>query len=222
MKKLLTLTLALVALSTLSALGVAQERGDVRQIDPSLQGQPRIPSLPCCECLGKNTTLNLSTGQASPIDPLWKVNLLSAYTTPKVSSWIALPPANWIQPVASPTPSNNVAPGVYKYTVKFNIQAKCTIPSEIRLTGNFSADNSAQAFLDLPGQPVGSCAGPTCFAGGVPLNVNPLWLTPGNHTLEIDVTNNEGYSGLIVNAQLTRHCARRNPGSQTETTAEPN
>lgn len=198
MKKSLTLALALVALAVLSGFGLAHPQG----------GRKPPPSLPCCKCLGESHTLDLSTGQGSPIDPIWNVNGNPAYTTPKVSSWIALPGAQWIQPVASPTPSKSVPAGVYKYTVKFNIP-KCTIPSDIRLDGKFSADNSAKAFLDIPTQPVGSCPGPTCFAGSVPLTVNPAWLTPGStHTLEIDVTNDGSYSGLIVNAKLTRQCPK--------------
>ena len=198
MKKSLTLVLALVALAVFSGFDLAHPQG----------GTKTPPSLPCCKCLGESHTLDLSTGQGSPIDPIWSVNGTSAFTTPKVSSWIALPGAQWIQPVASPTPSNNVPARVYKYTVKFNIP-KCTIPSDVRLDGNFSADNSANAFLDPPAHAVGSCPGPTCFKGSVPLTVNSAWLTPGStHTLEIDVTNNEGYSGLIVNAKLTRQCAR--------------
>jgi hypothetical protein len=161
------------------------------------------PSLPCCECLGNATTLDLSTGQGSPIDPLWSVNGSSAFTTPRISFWIALPGAQWIQPVASPLPSNNVPAGVYKYTVRFNIP-KCTIPSDVRLDGKFSADNGGNAFLD--NMPVGSCPGPLCLTGSVPLTVNSAWLTPGNHTLEIDVTNKELWSGLVVNAKLTRQC----------------
>jgi hypothetical protein len=133
MKKLLTLTLAVAALIVFAGFGVAQKNEGVN-IDPSLEVQSRTSSLPCCECLGKVTTLNINTGQSSPIDPLWKVNGNSAFTTPKVSSWIALNPAQWIQPVASPTPSNNVPPGVYKYTLRFNIP-KYGRPSLFHLSG---------------------------------------------------------------------------------------
>src|SRR5882724_7943374 len=100
MKKLLTLTLALVALSVFCGFGVAQKRGEVK-IDQSLQVQTRTATLSCCECLGKVTTLNLSTGQGSPIDPFWKVNANPAYTTPPYPGWTTtLGPAKWIQPVA--------------------------------------------------------------------------------------------------------------------------
>jgi len=225
MKNLLMLALALVALGTTTILGLAQEPRAIK-LDSTIPVQPRIPALTCCECLGKVTTLDLSTGQSGPIDPLWKMNNVNAYVVSNLSNllnvWTVLPSASWIQPVPSSTPSSNIAPGVYRYTVKFYIP-ECAIPSRIQLTGTFSADNSAKAFLDGPLHSVGSCLGPSCFTGSAQLTVNPNWLTPGTtHTLEIDVTNNEIYSGLIVNAKLTRHCVKGNPGPTQDQTMEPN
>src|SRR6185503_4712896 len=151
MKNFLMLALALVALGTITTLGLAQEPRAIK-IDSTMPVQSRIPTLTCCECLGKVTTLDLSTGQAGPKDPIWSVNGTFAYTTPKVSSWIALPTANWIQPVPSPLPSNNVSGNTdYRYTVRFNVP-KCVIPSSVQLNGNFAADNSATANLD--GNPI--------------------------------------------------------------------
>jgi hypothetical protein len=222
MKKFLMLTLALVALGTIATFGLAQEPREIK-ID-RVPSQSLIPSLTCCECLGKVTTLNLSTGQASPKDPIWSVNGNFAYTTPKVPSWIALPQAQWIQPVASPLPSNNVPGNAdYTYTVTFYIP-KCTIPNSVRLNGNFAADNSATAKLDGIAIPGASCPGPVCFntpQAPVPLNGAPP-IGPGQHTLEIVVHNLGGYSGLIVNAKLTRQCARGNAGPTGDQTTEPN
>lgn len=207
MKKVLTLTLALVALAVLGSFGMAQERGEVRdtKIDPSLQVQPQGPSLRCCECLGQVTTLNLSTGQGKPIDPLWKVNGGPAYTTPPFPGWATnLGPAQWIQPVASPTPSSSVAVGIFKYTVQFDVP-KCTIPSKVRLEGTFAADNGAKVSLD--GNPLTSCPTPFCFkAPGQPLTSTGIG--PGTHTLTFEVKNEGGPSGLIVNAKLTRECQK--------------
>jgi hypothetical protein len=164
-------------------------------------------SVPCCKCLGETLKVDLSTGQTSPIDQRWRVNNGNAYTTPPYPGWIALAPARWIQPVASPTPSGNV-PGntVYRYTLQFTVP-KCTIPMNVRLTGSFAADNSAKAFLD--GVPIASCAGPKCFntpQAPVPLNVPSV--APGPHTLEFQVANISGPSGLIVNAQLQVECKK--------------
>ena len=99
--------------------------------------------------------------------------------------------------------------GTYKYTLEFAIPS-CGC-SHVQLTGSFAADNSAQAYLDGVAIPGASCAGPACFKSPqapVSLNGAPS-LSAGMHTLEIDVTNNPpyaSYSGLIVNARLTRTC----------------
>ena len=50
--------------------------------------------------------INLNTGQASPIDPKWIVNNGPAYTTSLFPGWTnLLAPAQWIQPINSPTTS---------------------------------------------------------------------------------------------------------------------
>ncbi|HEV7375403.1 MAG TPA: hypothetical protein VGN95_11840 [Pyrinomonadaceae bacterium] len=165
-------------------------------------------SLSCCECLGKVTTLDLSTGQGSPVDPLWQVNGSAAYTTPPYPGWTtSLSPANWIQPVPSPTPANNVAAVLFKYTVQFNIP-KCTIPSEVRLDAKWAADNSGKVYLDNNSTPVASCTVSTCFQTGVAQPFTLTGLTPGLHTLRFEVKNDGGPSGLIVNAKLTRQCKK--------------
>jgi hypothetical protein len=211
MKKSLTLSLALIALTIFSVLTVAQRRGGIKEENASalnasaLQVQVKTLTLACCECVGKVTTLDLSTGQSSPIDPFWQVNGGSAFTTPPYSGWATtLGPAKWIQAVASPTPAANVAVGIFKYTVRFEVP-KCTIPSEVRIDGTFAADNGAKVTLD--GSPVTSCPTPFCFkVPGQPLSF--AGIGPGSHTLSFEVKNEGGPSGLIVNARLTRQCQR--------------
>ena len=196
MKNFLMLALALVALGTTTTFGLAQEPREIK-ISSTIPVQPRMLTLPCCECLGKVTTLDLSTGQSGPKDPIWSVNGTFAYTTPKVISWIALPSANWIQPEPSPLPSNNLPPNTnYTYTVRFYIP-ECAIPNSVRLTGNFAADNSAIAKLD--GNPIlnASCPGPVCFnisQAPVPLSGAPLITAGVWHKLEIVVHNISSYS----------------------------
>jgi len=168
------------------------------------------PTLGCCDCVGQSVSLNVSTGQGNgATDPLWQVNGGTAYITPAVSSWVALIPAQWIQPVSSPTPSPNVPAGVYKYTLRFNV-AKCTIPmSAYLLTGNFAADNSVIVRLD-GGAPISQCSGSYCFQSGTGVGFN-LPISPGTtHTLEIEVKNDGSYSGLIVNAQIKAQCTKQN------------
>jgi hypothetical protein len=213
MKKLLILTLALVALSAFGGVAVAQQNGEVK-IGANLQLPSKTPTLSCCECLGQVTTLNLNTGQSSPIDPIWSVNGNSAYTTPPYPGWVLpslLTPAKWIQPVASPTPSNNVPVGDYKYTVKFNTP-RCTIPGDVQLDVHFAADNSATVLLDGSQIATTPCL-TTCFkAPQAPVSFTATVSTAISHTLVFVVHNEGGPSGLIVNAKLTRHCTKGNPG----------
>lgn len=151
--------------------------------------------------------MNLSTGQGGAIDPQWKINGLPAYKTPKVASWMALLPAQWIQPLAAPTPAPLVAAGTFKYTINFTVTDCPAGP--VRLTGSFAADNSARAYLDGVPIPGASCTGPVCFnipQAPVSLNGAPP-LGPGPHVLQIDVNNlTKSFSGLVVNAKVERHC----------------
>ena len=165
----------------------------------------KVSTLGCCDCVGQVASLDVSTGQGGgSTDPFWQVNNGLAYITPPVAgAWPTSPSANWIQPVASPLPSRNVPPGVYKYTLKFNV-AKCTIPkSGYQLFGKFAADNNAIVRLD--GGQIFQCT--NCFGTLIPLNL-VLSISPGPHTLEFEVTNTSIYSGLLVNAQIKGQCAR--------------
>ena len=157
--------------------------------------------------------LDLSTGKGNgSTDPLWKINNGSAYIISNLSNlsglWLPLAPALWIQPGASATPIYANA-GMYRYTLEFTIPS-CGC-SHVQLTGSFAADNSAQAYLDGISIPGASCPGSTCFnstQAPVSLNGAPA-MAAGTHTLEIDVKNDPPgatYSGLIVNARLTRTC----------------
>jgi hypothetical protein len=158
--------------------------------------------LPCC-----NYAFDVSTGQGSPTDPLWKVNGGNAYTTTTLGAWLSLNPAKWIQAKNSPNPASVPGPNpIYKYTVKF-VVPNCP-NGHVELHGFFAADNSGTALLDGNNVPGASCSGPTCFnTSQAPVPINIALVTPGTHTLEIDVKNNSyGYSGLIVNAKLTTVC----------------
>jgi hypothetical protein len=151
-------------------------------------------------------TFDLSTGQGnSATDSLWGVNGGTAFITPPVPGWIGLPPAQWLQPVASPTPSTTVGGTLFRYQIRF-VVPDCG-SGHVELNGTFAADNSATAFLDGSAIPGAACGGPNCFnspQAPVPLNVSPI--PPGPHLLQIDVNNQGGASGLIVNAQVRRMC----------------
>jgi hypothetical protein len=166
--------------------------------------------LPCCKCVGDAAaTLDLSTGQASPIDQVWVLNNgANAYTTPPQNPWISLPPAHWIQPVA---PNTSLGPGTFHYRTQFDVP-DCALSMSVHLDGNFASDNGATAYFD--GNQIATC-GSVCFnsSGGAPVSLSVPSIGPGLHVLEIDVTNNatvvnQTPTGLIVNAHLTRECAR--------------
>jgi hypothetical protein len=206
MKKLLKPALALAALMAVSSFGVAQRTAlSELKPDPALQVQTKIATLPCCECVGKQTQIDISTGQSAPVDPLWQVNGTSAYTTPPYPGWATtLSPAKWIQPVSSPTPSPGVPAAFFKYTLQFTIP-KCVVPNDVSIVGNFAADNGAKVSLD--GNPVASCPTPYCFkTPAQPLSIQGIG--PGSHTLTFEVQNEGGPSGFIVNAKLTRQCRK--------------
>jgi hypothetical protein len=176
-------------------------------------------SLACCNCVGDQVSLDLSTGQSSPVDSFWTVNNGPAYTTPpvvSVVSWLTLPPAQWVQPVASPTPSGGIGAGLFSYKILFNV-ADCIIPRDVRLDGDLAADNNAKVYLD--GNLVANCTGTDCFSstgGHAPTHFGVTSLTSGLHVLQIDVTNylsklgSMTYSGLVVNAKVSAQCASCN------------
>lgn len=155
----------------------------------------RLPT--CCAY-----TLNLSTGQGNgPGDAIWTVNNGTAFITPPVSAWTTLPSAQWIQPVASPVPSSAIPSGVFGYETEFTVP-NCPF-GHVELTGTFAADNDAAAFLD--GTPIaGASCGSNCFT--TPVSINVPSVAPGLHTLQITVTNQSSWSGLIVNAQVRTVC----------------
>lgn len=194
MKKLIALTLMFAGLALLITAGQAQS-----------PGHTKVPTLPCCKCLGESTSLNINTGQG-PIDPLWRVNGGPAYTTPPYPGWLTtLSPARWIQPVANPKPAPNVPAGLFTYSLKFTVP-KCTIPGTARLTGRFAADNTVRALLN--GNTIAACGTIHCFkAPDAPIALNAT-VPPGNHVLTFEVKNVGGPSGLIVNAQISRHCSK--------------
>lgn len=169
-----------------------------------VQAEPRR-SLACCNCLGEaDASLDLSTGQSGPNDPLWNVDNGIAYQTPPYTNWLTtLNPAQWIQPVASPTPSTSIPLGVFHYKLQFYIP-NCVIPMTVHLTGSFAADNSGTVSLD--GNALASCSSGSCFYLAMWFGVATL--APGFHVLQVDVTNNvaRSASGLIVSAHLIRHC----------------
>jgi hypothetical protein len=214
MKRLLTtLVLALSSLTLLAVTATAQRRGDsLIDATGSLQLASKTPTLPCCECVGKQTAINLSSGQGGAIDPLWSINGGSAYVVTPYPGWILptvpqLSPAKWMQPVNATAATSPIAAGDYKYTLRFNTP-RCVIPNTVQLDVYFAADNTASVFVDGSQVPTTACAG-ICFkAPQAPVHFTTNLSSAPSHTLEFVVHNDGGASGLIVNARAVRTCAK--------------
>ena len=191
-KRSLTPALAFLTLTLSISFGMAQEQSE-RKILPSL-----MAASACCAGPGGDP-FNINTGQGEPIDPRWKVNGSTAYTTdPVTGAWTpTLAPARWIQPVASPTPSTNIPTGDYTYTLQFNMDM-----FDLRLEGKLAADNSAKVFY--LNNLIASCAGPNCFnIPQAPLSFSIKCGQLNPNALKIVVNNQGSYSGLVVNGRLT-------------------
>lgn len=161
--------------------------------------------LPCCRCAdGGILRIPIHTGTAQ-----WRVTppttTLAQIVIPASNSgWTAsLPPASW---VTSSTASEEE--GDHAFELQFYV-SKCVIPSEIRISGQFAADNSAKMYLD--GTLIGSTAGFNTaqvapFGGVVPSS------SIGVHTLRAVLYNGApgvraGPSGLLVQGAIEIRCS---------------
>ncbi|MEI9887906.1 MAG: hypothetical protein WDN08_15670 [Rhizomicrobium sp.] len=155
-------------------------------------------------CTGQPVSLDLSTATGGG-DPHWVVSGPAGGgiqpTHVVLSFWKALPD-NWIQPGSS-TISISHPSGYYTYTIWFNIP--CTIDSytNLRVAGNFSADDVGTIYLN--GTALAPC-GP-CFGGpaaGTPFTGSNLH--QGLNSLSVYVNNIGGQSGAAVVARLLGQC----------------
>lgn len=221
MKRLLALVFALTMIAVLAGVSSAQRRPDataapieaVATLGLTPQA-PAAPTLSCCDCVGKVTTLNLSTGQGGPNDPIWTINGAPAHPTSAYPGWMAttnamLNPAKWIQFPNQSTPASNVPAGNYKYNVRFNTP-RCVIPSTITLEGYFAADNSATVSLDGNIIPTTICSN-NCFnVPQAPVHFTVTVPSSVSHSLDFVVNNLGGPSALVANVKVTRRCAKDN------------
>ena len=174
---------------------------------PPSQDQ-RIPTLGCCQCLGKQNILDLSTTPGNP----WLVNgqPAVAVTAPN-AAWAPAAPAKWVSINAAANGGNNTT---YHYTLQFKVE-KCTIPQTIVFKGiSAAADNYIKVWLTGPsgGGPVQcTVAGGYCFTPSNKL-VNfaawPVTVAPGLYTLNVDVTNISGPTGMFMNAVVEGKCTK--------------
>jgi hypothetical protein len=163
-----------------------------------------------CEKEGQPVTLDVSTGIGAigSKDQHWTVSgggtAPAAYSTNKVAPWVTPSgTSQWIQPATGGTASSNFPPNTtYTYTTKFVVSPLMAILGGVTVQGTYSADNSA--VVKLNGQQVASCTIATCFQTAHPFTATNI--VAGLNTLEIVVTNNEGYTGALVNASVVSKC----------------
>ena len=169
----------------------------------------RIPALGCCRCLGGQNKLDLSTIPGNP----WRVNgqPAVAVTTPNAAWSTNTGGAKWISTNAAATGGNNTT---YHYTLQFKVE-KCTIPQTIVFKGLSAAgDNYMKIWLTGPsgGGPVQCTAlGGYCFTAANQLNTFAAWpvtVAPGLYTLNVDVTNISGPTGMFVKAEVEGQCTK--------------
>lgn len=183
------------------------------QAPPRVIGVPpspdqKIPTLGCCRCLGGQNKLDLSTIPGNP----WKVNGVPAaiIASPNPAWSTNTGGAKWIGPNAAGSGGNNTT---YRYTLQFKVE-KCTIPQTITFKGNSAAgDNYIK--VSLSGPSIGGPAqcnvpGGYCFTAANQLNNFAAWpvTAPGLYTLNVDVTNISGPTGMFVNAAVEGQCTK--------------
>jgi hypothetical protein len=140
------------------------------------------------------------------VDPKWKLVTVptgfggAAYSVGVVGTWVAtgLQPANWIQRKKDTVPASDAA-GVYTYRAKLP-NLNFSLYSSIKIVMRYAADNSA--IVRLNGVQVDSCAGPNCYSAWRELTLTPT----APKYLDVQVTNTEIYTGLIVDGKLRLVC----------------
>jgi hypothetical protein len=203
-------------LATLPAAVVSQaqvQEAPARQrpspIDMPMPLPQKIPTLGCCRCLGGQNKLDLSTIPGNP----WLVNGQPAVsvTTPNPAWSTNTGGAKWISINAAANGGNNTT---YHYTLQFKVE-KCTIPQTIVFKGLSAAgDNYNKVWLTGPsgGGPVQcTVAGGYCFTAANQLNNFAAWpvtVAPGLYTLNVDVTNISGPTGMFINAVVEGQCTK--------------
>jgi hypothetical protein len=203
-------------LATLPAAVATQAQEATARPRPSpidMQPQKKIPTLGCCRCLGGNNTLNLSTIPGNP----WQVNGVPAavVASPNPAWSTNTSGAKWISINAAANGGPNTT---YRYTLRFKVE-KCTIPQTIVLKGlAVAADNRYSVSLTGPSGTSPSVLCPAapastghCFtAVSGQLNNFAAWpvVESGVHTLNVDVTNISGPTGMFINAVAEGQCTK--------------
>lgn len=205
---------ALAAVAGLSSTAAPPARAQDRVVGPPRAELPiaavpeRMPTLGCCHCLGKENTLDLSTVPGNP----WRVNGQPVVAvSPVNAAWATLTNgAKWVSLTTGAAGGNNAN---YHYTLQFRVE-KCTIPQSIVLKGLVAGgDNYEKVYLTGPvgGGPVAcTVPGGYCFSNGNRLLNFAAWpvTLPGVYTLNVDVNNISGPTGMFISAVLEGRCTK--------------
>ncbi len=177
-------------------------------------GQERAGKIECCTCVdGRVKVAVFSSGAA----PGWTVSgpgvsgTISAVPL-SLSDWAPLAGAAWVGP-ANGTSSTAQA-GTYIYTIKL-VVPRCVIGGRVTLKGRAAADNRVAVKLD--GATIASTPGTTMygFQAANFANFNAP-VSPGTHTLTVEVHNQDGYTGMAIQATVETQCPN-NPEVNTNT-----
>ena len=183
------------------------------QVQPRVIGVPpspdrKYPTLGCCRCLGGQNKLDLSTVPGNP----WMVNgVPTAIIASPHPAWSTnTGGAKWVGPNAASAGGDNTT---YLYTLQFKVE-KCTIPQTITFKG-LSAAGDNYIKVSLSGPSIGGPAqcnvpGGYCFTAANQLNNFAAWpvTAPGLYTLNVDVTNISGPTGMFINAAVEGQCTK--------------
>jgi|GEM_PF-1005588 len=211
---LFALTIMLVAAAApMAQNGPARNPIDIKVRDQQIDDHPQVelPTLRCCECLGKTNTLDLSTVSSNHWTVKNPANVTSAvtYVSPKHSAW-TLPTgaAQWVSTTANGYTSQPA--GVYEYRLQFRVP-ECVIGQTVTLSGNVGGDDDIAVYLDNTTNVLSTCSGGGCFGPNTPPALYAVVAPPGVHTLIVRVTNGGGPTGMFVNARLTGQCCSGKP-----------
>lgn len=209
-RAVLAAALAVVAglSSTAAPPARAQGRVPLPPRGPIVTIEDRLPTLGCCHCLGGENKLDLSTIPGNP----WRVNGQPVVpVTPVNAAWSTnTHGARWVSLNAAGSGGNGTT---YHYTLQFKVE-KCTIPQTIVLKGIAAAgDNYEKVYLTGPvggGPAACTVAGGYCFTAANQLNNFAAWplTAPGVYTLNVDVANISGPTGMFISAMLEGRCTK--------------
>lgn len=209
-----TVLAAALAVAGLSSTAAPSARAQDRVVGPPRGNLPiavvpeRMPTLGCCHCLGGENTLDLGTVPGNP----WRVNGQPAVpvASPNVAWSTQTHGARWVSLTTGANGGSNTND---HYTLQFRVE-KCTIPQSIVLKGVAAAgDNFVKVYLTGPvgaGPVQCTVAGGYCFTASNQLNNFAAWpvTAPGVYTLNVDVRNLGGPTGMFISAVLEGRCTK--------------